>query len=85
MRYICPIGCGCILENDIHKFSDGFEYRSPKELDHKPHNCAISEILYNVSWKDLDLDFEELYSAYEKRLAISYKTFQELIHKSNLV
>ena len=84
MRYICPIGCGCILENDIHKFSDGFEYRSPKELDHKPHNCAISEILYNVSWKGLDFDYEELYSAYEKRLAISYTTFQELINKSIL-
>ena len=92
MRYICPIGCGCILENDIHKFSDGFEYRSPKELDHKPHNCAISEILYNVSWKGMDFEGEAdyqdmehgLYSAYEKRLAISYKTFQELMHKSIL-
>ena len=84
MRYICPIGCGCILEYDIHKFSDGFEYSSPKERDHKPHHCAISEIVYNVAWQGWEPIMDEIYSYYEKRLAISYEDFEDKIQKSIL-
>ena len=82
MRSLCRIGCGHMLEYESHKFSDGFEYLFPKDLDGKPHDCTLFNIVHSVTWEGIEFEMNVMYEHFKKGLDISYEKFEEIIRNA---
>lgn len=82
MKGLCKTGCGFEVEYESHKFSDGFVYYLPRNLDGKVHKCIFSEEL-DFLLDDVD-EIEEFCQKHKERLKISVDTFMEIISNSPL-
>ena len=77
MKGLCKTNCGCEVEYESHKFSDGFVYYLPKNLDGTVHNCIFSE--EEPDFFDYEVDaIEEFCQKHKERLKISPDQLEEI-------
>ena len=77
MKGLCKTDCGCEVEYESHKFSDGFVYYLPKNLDGTVHNCIFSE--EEPDFFDYEVDaIEEFCQKHKERLKISPDQLEEI-------
>ena len=78
MKGLCKTACGCEVEYESHKFSDGFVYYLPKNLDGTVHNCIFSE--EEPDFFDYPVDaIEEFCQKHKERLKISPDQLEEIM------
>ena len=70
--------CGLEVEYESHKFSDGFVYYLPRNLDKTIHRCLIVD-LQETLFGDPDPDLEQIYSENKDRLKITQEKFIEIM------
>jgi hypothetical protein len=76
MKGLCKTDCGLEVEYESHKFSDGFAYYLPRNLNGKPHNCIFGEDEGFFNYQDDSV--EEFYQKHKERLNISVDSFIEI-------
>ena len=78
MKELCKTDCGCEVEYESHKFSDGFVYYLPRNLDGKVHNCIFSE--EEPDFFEFEPDaIEEFFQKHKERLKLDPADLQEIV------
>ena len=78
MKGLCKTECGCDVEYESHKFSDGFVYYLPRNLDGTVHNCIFSE--EEPDFFEVEPDaIEEFFQKHKERLKIDEYDLQGIV------
>jgi hypothetical protein len=78
MKGLCKTECGMTVEYESHKFSDGFVYYLPRNLDKTIHHCMIIEMEMEM-WGHPDPNIEKIYRENKDRLNITQEKFIEIL------
>mgnify|MGYP005640534331 FL=1 len=78
MKGLCKTECGCDVEYESHKFSDGFVYYLPRNLDGTVHNCIFSE--EEPDFFDIEADgWDDFCEKHKERLKIDPVDLQGIV------
>ena len=78
MKGLCKTECGCDVEYESHKFSDGFVYYLPRNLDGTVHNCIFSE--EEPDFFDIEADgWDDFCEKHKERLKIDPDDLQGIV------